>query len=144
MDEQHQILLYDGVCGLCNRFVRFVLERDRAGTFRFAALQSEFARAALARHGLDADALETVYVLRPAGEGEASGEAVLARSAAVLFVLSRLGRPWAWLRALGILPAPVLDLGYRLVARYRYRLFGRSDACRLPEPGWTERFIASE
>ena len=140
MDQERPTLLYDGVCGLCNRFVRFVLERE-AGPgerLRFAALQSEFAREALARHGIDAGDLDSLFVL-PDGRGEAPP---LARARAALFVVARLRRPWSWLRVLGVLPTPLLDLGYRLVARYRYRLFGRSDRCELPRPGWAERFIA--
>ena len=135
--EPHQtILLYDGVCGLCNRFNRFVLRRDTEGALHFAAQQSEFARELLAREGRDPDALDTLFLWK---DGR-----LLSGARAVLAVLRQLGSPWSWTAPLGLLPTWLLDFGYRLIARHRYRFFGRSERCELPEPGWVERFIASE
>ena len=133
------LVLYDGVCGLCNGFVAFVWPRDRAGRFRFAALQGEAARAILARHGRDATALDTVFVVVDAGT---PSERLLDRSAAGVYVLAQLGGAWRLAAALlGWVPRPLLDLAYRLVARNRYRLFGRLDACPVPGPEHRERFI---
>jgi predicted DCC family thiol-disulfide oxidoreductase YuxK len=138
MASSEPILLYDGVCGLCNRLVRFVLERDREGRFRFAQLQGPYAAAVLARHGRDAADLDTMYVVEhPGGPDERLRE----RARAALFVAGRLGWPWRALRVLGVLPTALLDLGYRAVAASRYRLFGRSASCPLPAPGWAERFV---
>ena len=131
------IVLYDGVCGLCNGFVRFILPRDPAARFRFASLQSAFARALLARHGRDARDLDTVYVVTSRG----GDERVLSKSEAVLHVLARLGWPWRAGAIAAPLPARLLDAAYDLVARSRYRLFGRHDACPLPAPEWRGRFI---
>lgn len=131
------IVLYDGVCGLCNGFVRFILPRDPAARFRFASLQSAFGRALLARHGRDARDLDAVYVVTSRG----GGERVLAKSEAVLHVLARLGWPWRAGAIAAPLPARLLDAAYDLVARSRYRLFGRHDACPLPAPEWRGRFI---
>lgn len=133
------IILFDGVCGLCNGFVAFVWPRDRHRRFRFAPLQSGAARAILARHGRDATALDTVIVVVDPGM---PSERLLDRSAAGLHVLAALGGGWALVaRLLGWLPRPLLDLAYRLLARNRYRLFGRLDACAVPGPEHRERFI---
>jgi predicted DCC family thiol-disulfide oxidoreductase YuxK len=127
------------VCGLCNGFVRFLLRRDRARRLRFASLQSGFARALLRRHGRDPDDLDTVYLVLDPGM---PAERVLARAPAFLAVLPVLGGVWRLVAgALGLLPASVLDGVYRLVVRNRYRWFGRSDACVVPEPGVRDRFI---
>lgn len=131
------VVLYDGLCGVCNRFNRFVLDRDPEGRFAFAALQSPTARALLAPHGAAPDDLDTLWVIARA----ARGARALSRSDAVFFVLRELGGPWAALAWLRVLPRPVRDLGYRLFARARYRLLGRHDTCPLPRPGEAERFL---
>ena len=150
----HPILLYDGVCGLCNRLVQFVLRRDPVGIFRFASLQSALAEQVLARHGADAHDLDTVYVVV---NYEQSDERILPRSDAVIFILSRLGARefvteasttrqgstfWRTAAALlRLVPRPLRDWGYGLVARNRYRIFGRSETCMLPDPASRDRFL---
>ena len=138
MPDCEAILFYDGACGLCNRLNHFVLRRDPGGRFRFAALQSAFARDLLARHGRDATRLDTFYVVTTPG---GPNERVLERARAALHVLGGLGLPWRAFGVLGVLPTSVLDLGYGLVARSRYRLCGKRDRCTVPEPLWAERFI---
>jgi predicted DCC family thiol-disulfide oxidoreductase YuxK len=134
------VILYDGVCGLCDRTVRFVLRRDRAGRFRFATLQSDYAAAALARHGRDAADLDSVcLVVDPGGPGEQ----VLARSDAVLAVLHGLGGAWR-LAAIGRwLPRRWRDAAYDALARRRYRWFGRFDQCPIPSPQLRARLAAA-
>jgi predicted DCC family thiol-disulfide oxidoreductase YuxK len=133
------IILYDGVCGLCNGFVAFVWPRDRERRFRFAPLQGATARAVLGRHGRDATALDTVIVVV---DPDGPAERLLDRSTAGLYVLAGLGGGWRALATLlGWLPRPLLDLAYRALARNRYRLFGRLDACAVPGPEHRERFI---
>ena len=136
----HPILLYDGVCGLCNRLVQFVLQRDRSAVFRFASLQSDFAAQLLARHGADSN-LDTVYIVlneSPPGQRES----LLHRSDAVIFVLTQLGGAWrAAASLLRLIPQPIRDWGYALIARHRYRVFGRYDACPLPTPETRSRFL---
>lgn len=136
----HPILIYDGVCGLCNRFVQFILRRDRNAIFRFAWLQSAPAARILARHGVaNPSHLETVYVTL---NHELPDERLLSRSAAVLFVLKQLGRPWrstAFL--LQLTPNFLRDAAYNAVARHRYRIFGRSEICMLPHDQDRSRFL---
>ena len=138
------IILYDGVCGLCNRLVQFILRRDPAGIFRFSSLQSALAAEVLARHGANSQDLDTVYVVVEYGQ---PGERVLPRSDAIIFVLRQLGtshRAMFWrisASLLQLVPAPIRDWGYRLVARNRYRVFGRSESCILPDAESRDRFL---
>jgi predicted DCC family thiol-disulfide oxidoreductase YuxK len=114
------LLLYDGDCDLCSGAVRFVLNRDHAALFRFAPLQGPLAATLLPRHGADPGDLGSLLVLTDLG---GPGERLHCRGGAVLLVLDSLG---GWWRLLGTLlrlvPRPVLDLGYRLVARVRRRI----------------------
>src|ERR1700690_35488 len=138
----HPILLYDGVCGLCNRFVRFILKHDCKDRFRFAALQSDFARAILARHGLNPDALDTVYLVFDYGQ---PGERLLARNEAATAVLRELGGFWRfWAGLLDLLPRGFRDWRYGLVARNRYRFFGKYETCPLPKETDRRKFLAAE
>lgn len=132
------VILYDGVCGLCNRSVRFVLKRDREGTFRFASLQSAAAREMLARHGFTPEALDTFYVVPDFG---LASERVLSKSAAVIYTAETLGGVWKAARILNFLPRGVRDWAYDIVARHRYQMFGKYDACPLPEARYRDRFI---
>ncbi len=161
----HPILLYDGVCGLCNRLVQFILQRDADAIFRFASLQSPLAAAILARHGADAADLDTVCVVVNYGLPD---EALLPRSDAVIFILKHLqaaelrpARPGLrpgptdsrttpaagaalWRVAgslLSLVPRSLRDWGYGVVARNRYRVFGRYDACPLPTEETCSRFL---
>lgn len=137
--EGASLLLYDGVCGLCNRFVRFVLKRDRKDRFLFAPLQGPFASEALARHGKDPRDLDTVYlIVDPGGPHEEA----LARGRAVRRILSGLGGAWKVAGGLlGVLPGPLLDDAYRLVARHRYRWFGKHERCPIPGAEERRKFI---
>ena len=133
------ILLYDGVCGLCNRFVQFILRRDRKAIFRFASLQSASARRILARHSINPTSLDTVYVVI---NHELPDEYLLSRSDAALFVLHQLGGPWRPTASLlQLFPKFLRDPAYNAVARRRYRIFGRSEVCTLPRDADHTRFL---
>ena len=137
--EQHVLVLYDGVCGLCNRTVQFLLRHDSHGRFRFAPLQSELARTLILLHGADATRLSTMAVFMPAAGTR--GRLYL-RSDAVIHALEGIGGGWRLLgRALRVIPRPVRDLGYRFLARFRHRIFGRYDACPLPSPEQRAHFL---
>ena len=138
MERGSPIILYDGVCGLCNRLNRFVLRRDREGRFRFASLQSGFAREVLKRHGRDPGDLDTFYLVLSSGE---TGEEVLEKGRAALEVLRMLGGVWKLPALFRFLPVSLLNAGYGFVARRRYRWFGKFDTCPIPEPRHRDRFI---
>ena len=134
----HPIILYDGVCGLCNRLVRFILKRDRADRFRFAALQSGFARVILERHGLNPDALDTFHFVINCGSPE---ERVLSRDEGVAAVLESLGGAWAlWARLFRVFPKRLRNWQYNIIAGKRYRLFGKYDSCPVPDPRVRHKF----
>jgi predicted DCC family thiol-disulfide oxidoreductase YuxK len=134
---QH-LLLYDGVCGLCDHLVQFVLAHDARGAFDFAPLQSATGREAVAREGGDPDALTSFYVVRDYRTTHARS---LVKGRAAIYVARTLGWPWRVAAMFGVLPAAVLDWGYDIVARYRYRVFGRFEQCVLPRPEQRKRFI---
>lgn len=131
------MLLYDGVCGFCNWAVRTVLRFDRHGSLRFAALDSEFARAIIDRHPAIEDVDSVVFVEHPGQPGER----VAVRSAAALRVVDYLGGPWTLLKATRVLPAPLRDRLYDSFAAVRYRVFGKYDSCPIPPPEVRDRFL---
>ena len=136
--ESKPIILYDGVCGLCNRLVQFLLKRDHHDRLRFASLQSEFAAPLLKRHGADPHDLDTVYVVTDCGQ---PAELLLARSDAILFLLSQLDGIWRLARIGRVLPNALRYAVYNLVARNRYRVFGKHESCMLPEPKHRAKFL---
>ncbi|HUS09509.1 MAG TPA: thiol-disulfide oxidoreductase DCC family protein [Pyrinomonadaceae bacterium] len=136
--EPNPVVLYDGVCGLCNHLVQFLLKRDTNDRFRFASLQSDFAQTLMTNHGVDPHDLDTVYVVRDHGQ---ANETLLARSDAILYMLQQLGGVWK-LTAVGrVLPKVFRDLVYKMVARNRYRVFGKYESCMLPEPKHRAKFL---
>ena len=137
--EANPIILYDGVCGLCNRMVQFLLKRDKRGRLRFASLQSDFAETVLTRHGINPKDLDTVHVVI---DYERPQEQVLNRSDAVLRAGYELGMPWNILATIArVVPRAVRDSFYRFVARNRYHVFGKYETCMLPDPNQRHRFL---
>jgi predicted DCC family thiol-disulfide oxidoreductase YuxK len=158
------ILLYDGVCALCNRFVEFILRRDYDAIFRFASLQSALAGRILGRHGTKPTDMDTVYVVI---DHELADERLLSRSDALIFVLKHLGeagcdrrkggaeasapvsttvfaRSWKVVAfLLELMPKSLRDAIYNFVARRRYGIFGRSEICALPRDQDHSRFLDS-
>jgi predicted DCC family thiol-disulfide oxidoreductase YuxK len=126
------IVLFDGVCNLCEWFVRFVIRRDHRGRFRFASLQSEVAAGLLDPHP-EARGTDSIVLLE--------GGRAHVKSAAALRILRGLGGAWTLFYALWLVPRPIRDVVYDLVARHRYRWFGRRDTCLIPTPDDRARFI---
>lgn len=118
------ILLFDGVCNLCHGWVRFVLRHERQPELRFCALQSEEGTRLLTRHGISKDYLGSLVLVE--------GGSIFLKSDAALRVACYLKWPWSWGRAALIFPRSLRDLAYDVIARNRYRWFGRRDACLLP------------
>ena len=136
--DANPIVLYDGVCGLCNRLVQFLLKHDKHDRFRFASLQSEFAQDVMIRHDVDPHDLDTVYVVK---DHKQPTETLLARSDAILYMLKQLGGIWSWAGIGRVLPCGFRDALYKLVARNRYRVFGKHESCMLPEPNHRAKFL---
>lgn len=130
---QEQIVLFDGVCNLCNGLVRFIIRHDRLAAFRFASLQSDFGAAMLRQHAMEDMQLTSLVYLK-------SGKPLI-KSTAALNILRDLGGRWKLLYAFRIFPRVIRDAVYDLIAKYRYRIFGRSDACQIPLPGMQNRFL---
>ena len=133
--ETHGIVLFDGVCNLCNATVQFILDRDRAGYFRFAALQSEAGAKALTDLG------HAPVTGEPDSIMLIENNTVYDRSDAALRVARRLDGAWPLLAVTLIVPRVVRDLVYRFIARNRYRWFGRTEECRIPTPELRARFL---
>lgn len=131
--EGAPLVLYDGVCALCNWAVQFILDRDAQGIFRFAPLQSDVGRQWQVRFGLPVDALDTVILVQ---DGQA-----FVRSEAAFRILRQLRTGWKVVLLFQFFPSFITDVVYRLVARWRYRVFGRYDACPLPPPSVRHRFL---
>lgn len=133
-DETGATIVFDGVCVLCNGWVRFLLRHDRRGRYRFAAMQGESARALLRAHGLDPDD-PVSFLLVEDGRAHTDTDAIVR-------VLGSLGGVWRVPAAvLSLLPRALRDPLYRVMARNRYRLFGRHAQCLLPTPGQAARFL---
>lgn len=132
--NEHPVLLFDGVCNLCNASVQWVLLRDKKGVFRFAALQSEIGQHLLKARGMGGETLDSVVVV--------SGEQVLTHSDAPLEVVRLLGGGWSLLYVFRWIPRWIRDSIYRFIARNRYRWFGKQESCMLPRAEWKERFLS--
>lgn len=127
------VLLFDGVCNLCNYWVNFVIDRDPEGRLLFAALQSEAGRQLLMQHDLDPDEMDTVVLI--------DNEKAYQRSDAVIRLSSHMKGSVRLLRAGVIIPRFFRDMIYNAVARKRYKWFGKRDQCRMPDPELKERFL---
>ena len=132
--EDGPIVLFDGVCNLCHAAVRFILARDSEARFRFAPLESETGRDLTTegiREGTSADSMILV-----------EDGSTYARSEAAIRIAARLSLPWRALGVLRVVPRPVRDGAYDLVARNRYRWFGRKDFCPMPDEDIRDRFLS--
>jgi predicted DCC family thiol-disulfide oxidoreductase YuxK len=137
------LVIFDGHCGFCNKSVRWFLRRDRKDRLRFAPSESPLVAELLARHGFSPNdfpaGMTTLVVVRDAGGDE---ERIFVRSDAAIELMAELPHPWS---TLGILfrwiPRPLRDPGYRVVARWRYRIWGRLESCPIPTPEERKAFL---
>lgn len=132
------LILYDGVCGLCNRSIKIILDNDPTGRFQFASLQSDLARSILTARGKDPAVLKTIYLVQGLGTDNVT---LKTRGQAAVAIIGQLDGPIRYLTVLSLLPVWLLNLGYDLIAANRYRLFGQLDACPLPNPDHVKRFL---
>ena len=128
------IILFDGVCNLCAGSVQFILKHDTQQQFHFGTLQGAFGQQVLQQQGLPAADLQSFILLE--------GSTIYTRSTAALRVLKHLGGGWRLLYAFILVPEGVRDVFYKLIARNRYKWFGKKTECWLPKPEWKERFLS--
>lgn len=127
------VLLFDGVCNLCNSSVQFIIKNDKKGKFKFASLQSDYGQKAIKDYNLGDENLKTVILI-------ANGKAYK-KSTAALEVAKRMDGLWPLLYIFWIVPYPLRDLIYNWVANNRYKWFGKKDQCMIPSPALKDRFI---
>lgn len=132
--ERQSIILFDGVCNLCNSSVTFIIDRDRKEMFQFASLQSDVGQALLAKHGLPAQEFGSFVLIEQ--------DRAFTKSTAALRIARELGGWWRILYGFIVVPRPLRDVVYSFVARNRYRWFGQSDTCRIPTPDLQRRFLS--
>lgn len=131
--RSNPVVLFDGVCNFCEGSVRFIIDRDPKGIFRFASLQSEVGKRLAEEQGADASSLNTMMLVE--------GGTLYKRSSAALHIARRLRFPWflAWIFI--VVPPFIRDAAYNILARNRYKWFGEKDACMIPTPEIRERFL---
>jgi len=128
------VILFDGVCNFCNNSVNFIIDRDPEKYFKFAPLQSEIGQKLLDEHGVDKIITDSVVLIE-------DGKAYV-RTTAALRIARRLKGAWSWFYGFRVVPAFIRDVFYKLFAKYRYKMFGKQDACMMPTPEIRERFLA--
>ena len=127
------IILFDGVCNLCNGSVQFLIRRDPNAKFKFASLQSEVGRSLLKQFNIDPDLLHSIIVI--------DNDVAFQRSDAALRIANHLGGGWKILKVFNILPKFFRDACYNIVATNRYRIFGKRESCMVPTPELKQRFV---
>lgn len=133
-----RIILYDGVCPLCNASVKFLLDRDTDGLFLFAPLQSDLAADILDRHDQSETTLDSIAYVQNYGTAD---ERLYRKSDGVLMACYELGGIWAVLSYSWYIPRLIRDAVYDFIAAIRYRVFGKYEECRIPDPDQRERFL---
>ena len=132
-DNTSYILLFDGVCNLCTGIVNFIIKNDKKEVFRFAALQSQSGQALLKKLNLPATDFDSFILI--------AGDKYYTKSTAVLHVLKALGGLWEVLYVYIVFPESMRDFIYDIVARTRYRVFGKKETCLVPSPEIKDRFL---
>ena len=127
------IILFDGVCNFCNSSVNFIIDRDATNYFKFGALQSNEGQALLKEHNQSTDSFDTLILIE--------GDALFTRSTAALRIAKKLSGLWPLFYIFIILPKFLRDPIYNLIAKNRYKMFGKKDVCRLPRPQERAKFL---
>ncbi|NND16854.1 MAG: thiol-disulfide oxidoreductase DCC family protein [Eudoraea sp.] len=134
MKHNKQIILFDGVCNLCNRFVQWIIKRDKNDAFRFAPLESKIGQQLLQEHNLNPDAMDTIVLIQPF-----SGH--YTKSTAALKIGSTIGGIYRIFSLFWIFPAFLRDPVYDWVARNRYKWYGKQDKCMVPTAELKAKFL---
>ncbi|TKD65991.1 thiol-disulfide oxidoreductase DCC family protein [Flavobacterium sp. ASW18X] len=132
--EAKKIILFDGVCNLCNGAVQFIIKRDKRSVFKFASLQSEIGKRLTKERGIDTELLDSIILIEP-------GIAYYSKSTAALQIMKSFGGIWNLTRLFTVLPEGFRDIVYDFIAKNRYKWFGKKDACMIPTPELQSRFL---
>ena len=133
MMEGKHIVLFDGVCNLCNGAVLFIIKRDTKDRFRFAALESDLGKELLARHNIDPSKIDSIVLI--------SGDSAFAKAGAALRIAKYLTGLWPLLYSLVIIPKFIADAMYDFIAKNRYKWFGKKESCMIPTPELKSKFL---
>ena len=128
------IILFDGVCNFCNGSVNFIIERDAENYFKFAPIQSDVAQSLLEKHNINKAEIDSIILIED--------EAAYTHSTAALRIARKLDGVWSWFYVFVVVPEFIRDFFYKLFAKYRYRLFGKTEVCMIPTAEIREKFIA--
>ncbi len=131
--SSNTIFLYDGICALCNGMVKFTIRHDKKSIFQFASLQSESGQNLLGQFNLDPTSLRSMILIHE--------NRVYDKSSAALKTIALLGWPWKYMSILLYIPPSIPDFFYSLIAKYRYRIFGKLKSCPLPSAEHAGRFL---
>lgn len=134
MEQEKKIILFDGVCNLCNRSIQFVIKRDTNDEFRFATLQSEIGQRLLQERNIDGSKIDSIILIDP-------GVAYYTKSTAALKIGQSFGGIWKILNVFNLIPSSLRDIVYDWVARNRYNWYGKKDACMIPTPALRAKFL---
>ena len=134
MEENKKIILFDGVCNLCNGAVQFVIQRDKKDVFRFAALQSEIGQKLIDERGIDTSTVDSIILIDP-------GVAYYTKSTAALKIAEDLKGIWSITSVFIYLPERFRNIVYDFIARNRYKWYGKKDQCMIPTPELKNKFI---
>ena len=134
VEEGKKIILFDGVCNLCNGAIQFVIKRDKKDVFRYAALQSGIGQQMISERGIDTSITDSIILVEP-------GVAYYTKSEAALEIAREFGGLWPLFQIFKWMPATLRDLVYDFVARNRYSWFGKKDQCMIPTPELQAKFL---
>ncbi|MEN8817506.1 MAG: thiol-disulfide oxidoreductase DCC family protein [Nonlabens sp.] len=133
MQQKHEIVLFDGVCNLCNGAILFIIKRDKKDRFRFAAIESEIGQKLLDKHGIDPNKIDSIVLV--------SGDTAFAKAEAALRISKHLSGLWPLLYSLIIVPKFLANVVYDFIARNRYKWFGKKESCMIPTPELKSKFL---
>ena len=134
MEDTKKIVLFDGVCNLCNRSIQFIIRHDKKDEFRFATLQGDLGKQLVKERHIDTDTVDSVILIEP-------GVAYYTKSTAALKIGTSFGGAWKLLTVLELIPSSLSDIVYDFVARNRYQWYGKKDACMIPTPELKAKFL---
>ena len=132
-NDLKKIILFDGVCNLCSKSVNFIIKYDKADHFRFASIQSEAGKKIIKKYSIDINKNDSIILI--------ANKNISYRSNAVFTILFYLKTIWRILLIFSVLPSPIRDLFYRIIAKSRYKFFGKNDICMTPNEDIKSKFL---